>query len=152
LSNIEEHIRRAMEAGEFDNLPGMGKPLHLDENPFEDPEWRMVNHILSSNGFTLPWIETRREIEALTQAAREEIQRSWAWHNRGQADQVKPSFIEAEWNRALEHFQGLVVAINQRIQTYNLDVPSDRFQMRLLSFDREVELTISPPSDTLPDG
>ena len=152
MSNIEEHIRRAMEAGEFDNLPGMGKHLHLDENPLEDPEWRLANHILSSSGFTLPWIETRREIEAMTQAAREELQRSWAWRNKGRADHRQPSFIEAEWNRALERFRELVVAINQRIQSYNLDVPSDRFQLRLMSFDREVVLTISPPSDTLSGG
>ena len=31
-------IEEAMKAGEFDNLPGMGKPLALDEEPY-DPYW-----------------------------------------------------------------------------------------------------------------
>ena len=152
MSNIEEAIRRAMEAGQFDNLPGMGQPLHLDENPLEDPEWRMAHHILRSSGFTLPWIETRREIELMTQTARTEIQRSWAWRKTALADHLTPSFIEAEWNRALELFRERVKEINQRIQNYNLDVPSIQFQLRLLSFEGELVLTISSPSDTLSGG
>ncbi|MGZ3629064.1 MAG: DnaJ family domain-containing protein, partial [Ktedonobacteraceae bacterium] len=31
---IEEQIHQAQSRGEFDNLPGSGKPLNLDENPF----------------------------------------------------------------------------------------------------------------------
>ncbi len=30
---VEEKIRAAMEAGAFNNLPGKGKPLNLEENP-----------------------------------------------------------------------------------------------------------------------
>ena len=152
MTDIEEVIRRAMEAGEFDNLPGMGKPLHLEENPFEDPELRAAHHILSSSGFTLPWIETRREIEAMTQSARDEIQRSWAWRKTALADRLNLSFIEAEWSRALEQFRERVAEINRRIQSYNLEAPSIQFQLRQLSFESELELTISPPSDTLSGG
>ena len=43
--NIEEQIRRAIQEGKFDDLPGKGKPLKLDENPFEESEWRMANKI-----------------------------------------------------------------------------------------------------------
>ena len=31
---IEEQIRDAQARGEFDNLPGFGKPLNLDSNPY----------------------------------------------------------------------------------------------------------------------
>lgn len=34
----EQQIREAMEAGEFDNLPGMGKPIPDDDRPY-DPAW-----------------------------------------------------------------------------------------------------------------
>ena len=152
MNNIEEAIRRAMESGQFDNLPGMGKPLRLDENPFEDPEWRIAHHILSSSGFTLPWIEIRREIEGLIQSARDEIRRSWEWRKTALADRLPPPFIEAEWSRAQERCRERVCDINQRIQNYNLEVPSPRFQLRPLSFESELELTISPPSDTLSGG
>ena len=58
--NIDEQIRQAMQRGDFDDLPGKGKPLDLSENPYEDPGWRMTYRIFKENGYTLPWIETRR--------------------------------------------------------------------------------------------
>jgi hypothetical protein len=79
MSKVEEQICRAMEEGQFDNLPGKGKPLHLEDNPFEDPEWRLAHHVLRSSGFTLPWIEARRELEAAILEARTALRRSWAW-------------------------------------------------------------------------
>ncbi|WP_068271263.1 DUF1992 domain-containing protein [Aldersonia kunmingensis] len=36
-SHVERLIREATERGEFDNLPGKGKPLNLPEN--DDPNW-----------------------------------------------------------------------------------------------------------------
>ena len=48
---VEEQVRRAIEAGEFDNLPGRGKPLDLRAY-FETPEdLRMAYSILKSNNF-----------------------------------------------------------------------------------------------------
>lgn len=34
---VEKQIREAQERGEFDNLPGVGKPLHGLDDP--DPDW-----------------------------------------------------------------------------------------------------------------
>ncbi len=61
MSNIEDHIRRAIEEGKFDDLPGKGKPLKLEDDPFVDPEWRLAHHMLRCSGFSLPWIERRQE-------------------------------------------------------------------------------------------
>ena len=73
MPNIEEHLRKAIEEGKFDNLPGKGKPLHLDEaNPHADPEWELAYHMLKECGFSLPWIETIHEIEKDIDAARKE--------------------------------------------------------------------------------
>ncbi|UCF26898.1 MAG: DUF1992 domain-containing protein, partial [Chloroflexota bacterium] len=69
-SSIEEIIRRAIEEGEFDDLPGKGKPLQLDQNPHQDPEWRAAHNMLKSGGFSLPWIESLGEIEVQMQDAR----------------------------------------------------------------------------------
>ena len=49
--SADEAIRKAMEEGKFDNLPGKGKPLKLDEDPFEDPEWRLANKMLKEGGY-----------------------------------------------------------------------------------------------------
>ena len=62
---VEEQVRRAMEAGEFDNLSGKGKPIDLKAY-FDTPEdLRMAYSILKSNNFVPEEVEMLREIEAL---------------------------------------------------------------------------------------
>jgi DnaJ family protein C protein 28 len=150
MSNVEEHIRRAMEAGAFDNLQGAGKPLNLDENPFEDPEWRTAYRVLQNSGYTLPWIEARREIDVSLEKARHALHRTWEW--RESAPITNEAIVVAEWNKALIKFRDEISAINEHIRSYNLEVPSDRFQMPILDVEREIKLTTRRPSDTLPDG
>lgn len=137
-SSAEEAIRKAMEEGHFDNLPGKGKPLKLDENPFEDPEWRLANKILRDGGFTLPWIEVRREIDLALQGAREALGRSWAWRQSALAQNQPPDFVDAEWRRSVETFREAAAALNRRIRSYNLQVPSARFQLPLVNAEREI--------------
>ena len=60
---VEKKIREAMEKGEFDNLPGKGKPIDLTENPFENPDLRMVHKLLKDAGFAPAFIEERKSIE-----------------------------------------------------------------------------------------
>lgn len=61
---VEEQVRRAIEAGEFDNLPGKGKPIDLRPY-FETPEdLRMAYSVLKSNNFVPEEVELLREISA----------------------------------------------------------------------------------------
>jgi hypothetical protein len=58
-------VRKAIEAGEFDNLPGKGKPIDLKPY-FETPEdLRMTYAILKSNNFVPEEVEVLKEIDAL---------------------------------------------------------------------------------------
>ena len=139
MSNIEDHIRKAMEEGKFDDLPGKGKPLNLDENPFEDPEWRLANRALKNGGFTLPWIEKRAEIAEMLDSTRKALSRTWKWR-QAQLDQGQAlSAVDPEWQRAMAAFQEQVTAINKRILSYNLEAPSGRFQLLPVRFERELE-------------
>lgn len=62
---IEEKIAEAIASGEFDNLPGSGKPLDL-EDYFKAPEdMRMCFGLLKSNDFIPPEVELLKEIEKL---------------------------------------------------------------------------------------
>jgi DnaJ family protein C protein 28 len=60
---VENQIRKAMEKGEFDNLEGAGKPIPLEENPYEPVGMRMVNKILKDNDFAPYWIELGKQID-----------------------------------------------------------------------------------------
>ena len=63
----ERRILEAMERGEFDDLPGKGKPLRLDDDdPAVPEELRMAYRILSNAGLLPPEIELRKEILRLS--------------------------------------------------------------------------------------
>lgn len=151
MPDAEEQIRRAIAEGKFDNLPGKGKPLHLDQNPFEDPDWRLANHVLKTSGFSLPWIEKRNEIEALIQSARTSLMRAQEKRREAVQDDLPASSVNAAWTEALEKFKEELAEINRLILSYNLQAPAAQLQMLQLSIERELELTSSTPSDTLPD-
>ncbi len=138
MSNIEEHIRKAIEEGQFDNLPGKGKPLKLDENPHEDPEWRLAHTMLKNSGFSLPWIETRREIEEALEKSASDLYIAWA--RRGQEMLRHPAFesVQDEWQRAAAAYQQQVAEINKKILVYNLQAPSPRFHLLAINADREI--------------
>jgi hypothetical protein len=66
-------MKKAVERGEFDNLEGAGKPLNLEENPFEPVELHMVHKILKDNGYAPYWIELGKEIDTLGAKLDQEI-------------------------------------------------------------------------------
>ena len=62
---VDEQIRKAIEAGEFDDLSGKGKPIDLRAY-FETPEdLRMAYSILKSNNFVPEEVEMLKDIGAL---------------------------------------------------------------------------------------
>jgi hypothetical protein len=64
---VEALIQEAIERGEFDNLPGKGKPIDLTEY-FETPEEiRVANSILKNAGMTPREVDLLREIAELKQ-------------------------------------------------------------------------------------
>ena len=58
----EEKIKEAMENGEFDNLPGKGKPLKLEEDAWIPEDLRMAYKLLKNAGCIPPELELRNEI------------------------------------------------------------------------------------------
>lgn len=138
MPDIEEQLRRAIEEGKFSNLAGKGKPLHLEDDPHTDPEWRLAYHLLRENGFSLPWLELRREIEAGLQQARHDLTLAWERvQNRTRIPDSSGS-IENEWQHQVEWFNTQVQKLNRRIFDYNLQVPADRFQMRKINPESEI--------------
>lgn len=129
----EDPIRKAIEDGQFDNLPGKGKPLHLDENPYADPEWWLAHHVLQNAGYTLPWIELRQEIEVEIEAARRELQ--LAWDQQALVEQMEAA---ARWQWAIARFEEQAAVINRKIRDYNLQTPNLHFQMRGLNAPVEI--------------
>ncbi len=145
MPNIEELLKKAMQEGKFDNLPGKGKPLHMEEtNPHADPEWELAYGMLKEAGYSLPWIETLREIGTDLEAARNDLRIAWRCYQDA-GEQSKPG-AEAVWKRAQQAFRTKIEALNKRIRDYNLQVPTTRFQRPVLNCVVEMDrITITHP-------
>ncbi|MEE8397466.1 MAG: DUF1992 domain-containing protein [Desulfobacterales bacterium] len=65
IKSVEEQIKAAMARGEFDNLPGKGKPLDLETYFKTPPHLRMAFHILKGSGYLPYELTLRKEIEDL---------------------------------------------------------------------------------------
>ena len=61
----EQRIADAIRRGEFDHLPGAGRPLDLQDEPLVEPEQRMANRILRNAGVAPAEVLLRREIAEL---------------------------------------------------------------------------------------
>ena len=108
----ERKIREAMAEGAFDNLTGKGRPLNLEEDPYEDPSLRMAHRLLRNNGFAPAWIEEAKDLEHAVEKARRDLTRALAGCG------------------TLDGFREQVAEINRRILTHNLKTPSTQFHMR----------------------
>ncbi len=120
----EARITAAMEAGEFDRLPGKGAPLRLEDDSMIPPEWRMAFRLLRNAGLAPAWIEARQEIDEAVTLTRSAL---------AAAPVDEPGRAEA-----LRRFADQAADLNRRIALFNLSVPSPRWARSLIGVDREI--------------
>jgi DnaJ family protein C protein 28 len=142
---IDQQIRQAQERGDFDNLPGKGKPLDLTPNPYaRDRE--LAFKILKDAGYAPEWIELDKAIRGRLERARATLARSREWRETrlgelaGRCDrwsEAERDRVLTGWRKALAAFEEEVGVINQEIVELNLKVPSPRFQRSKIDAVRE---------------
>jgi hypothetical protein len=74
----ERRIREAQERGEFNDLPGMGLPLTLDDDVLVPEDLRVAYRLLKNAGFVPPELAAHgeiRELEQLLQATEDDGER-----------------------------------------------------------------------------
>ncbi len=128
VSSIEEQILAAQERGAFDNLPGTGQPLKLDENVFAGDKAAGYS-LLKSNGYAPAEIELAREIHL--ELAR--LEKSCATlSSRGQYLRHRrvPPFASEKHafntsvTRTLNAYTNGLYEIQRKILTLNLTTPT----------------------------
>ena len=124
---IEEQIRQAQERGEFDNLPGFGKPLNLENNPYEGDK-ALGYSMLKSNGLAPREIELFKDIRTEYERVEAKLERL---RRRGQElcrrrvapfPSEKRAFNNAV-EKAAEGYEQALRELNRKILTLNLVVP-----------------------------
>ena len=102
---VEAIIKEAMERGEFDNLPGKGKPIDLTQY-FETPEEvRLVNSVLKNAGMTSREVDLLKEVAELKQilAAVFDEQKKQEIEKQIQQKQVEFSLLMERQKRQRSH-------------------------------------------------
>ncbi|WP_068542590.1 DnaJ family domain-containing protein [Thermodesulfatator autotrophicus] len=61
----EQRIQKAIQKGEFENLPGKGKPLELEDLSHVPEELRLAYKVLKNAGFLPPEAELLKEIRTV---------------------------------------------------------------------------------------
>lgn len=61
----EQRIQEAIKNGEFDNLPGKGKPIELEDLSHVPEELRLAYKVLKNAGFLPPEVELLKEIKTV---------------------------------------------------------------------------------------
>ena len=73
------YAQEAMATGAFDDLPGQGKPLISNENPFEAMSGEALAHrVLKNAGCAPGWVEQGKEIRQALLNARSNLALEWA--------------------------------------------------------------------------
>jgi|SRR6266487_1110608 len=125
---IDEQIREAQDRGEFDNLPGKGKPLNLDDNLFTGDK-AMAYNLLKQNGYAPPEIELAKEIRTEFEKAQEKLEKLRHQRKSLCTRRIPPFGSEKRaFNHAVEkattEYDQLLRELNRKILNLNLITPA----------------------------
>ncbi|XP_066593906.1 dnaJ homolog subfamily C member 28 isoform X2 [Prorops nasuta] len=146
---VEDLIQEAMNKGEFNDLPGKGKPLKNNsssQNPYVDFVTHKLNQVLIDNGFTPEWIQLSKEIRDSTQ----EIKNNLSNMRNNFNPEPLNSEEQSKWAVIVESYRFLENQINKKIDKYNLLVPL--LQKQMIHINLEViarEILSKSPEKTL---
>ncbi|XP_031553102.1 dnaJ homolog subfamily C member 28-like [Actinia tenebrosa] len=118
---VEDLIQEAMSKGEFQNLPGSGKPFTKDplRDPYMDSGTHRLNQILLDSGYVPDWIALEKEIREDYATLKNKI--------RIKREQLGPMPFTKEDHQKWSNFEkGLtqkVQLIDRKIDKLNLIVP-----------------------------
>ncbi|MDX1663490.1 MAG: DnaJ family domain-containing protein [Candidatus Promineifilaceae bacterium] len=135
---IDRVIEEALKAGKFENLPGQGKPLQLNKNPYAQ-EQALAFELLQNNDYTLPWIAERNELLEAVADLREELITAWQrYRRRMHAPDPTQEPAQRAWDAYLREMEVAVTALNKKIDHANMNIPVARLELLKLNLDREL--------------
>lgn len=111
INVVEQRIWHSMEEGQFENLPGKGKPLDLSTNPHADPAEDTLYRILSKNGCAPEWVELNKEIRNRITEWRTALKKAWSF---------KGSQDDAKWAECSEALKLQLRDINNKVSPMHM--------------------------------
>jgi DnaJ family protein C protein 28 len=121
MDPIEKILEEARKRGDFDNLPGAGKPQDLSENPYVPADWRMAYRMLAGNGFAPEVVESDKALRQASTALAASLDTFAArWQRLSGPERQSRLEERATFLRA---YEADVRALNSRIHGFNYTAP-----------------------------
>lgn len=137
---IEDLIEDGRQQGLFDNLPGKGKPLNLNQNPYSANN-EIANSLLKDNQMVPAWLAQRNGIQEQIDAFRVQILRAWRRYEqeyRFALDEGIRSGLIIGWDDEVRKLDEKAAQINKQVDSYNLKRPLDNLEIYKLRLDEEL--------------
>ncbi|HLZ24122.1 MAG TPA: DnaJ family domain-containing protein [Ktedonobacterales bacterium] len=140
---IEEQITEAQKRGDFDNLPGAGKPLRIEKNVFAGDK-ALAYSLLKNNQLAPPEIERAKEIDAAMARAEELLvtlrrRRDTLRLKLGRAFASDRRAYNLLRNKTRARYDESLRAINSNVLSLNIIVPP-ALHRRLLDVDAKLRV------------
>ena len=119
-SAIDKLLRDAQQSEDWKNLPGEGRPLALDDNPYTPSDQRMAFKILKDNDMAPAWIMESKALEA----KREKL--------IAQIEKARQSAAPAPTQKLRDSVRDF----NNEVLSYNLKVPPGITHKRFIDLNR----------------
>ena len=106
-SLIDRIVDDAQSKGLFENLPGAGKPLNLEEPDPYSYDQRIAYKLLKDNNYTLPWIAERNEMLAQIEQFRQGLSVTWLdyrQHYHTAPSETHRMALRLDWTRQCGRF------------------------------------------------
>lgn len=144
--SIDDQIRRAIAEGRMSNLPGEGKPLRLDEDPYTPDDLKLAHRMLKEQGFAPEWMMHGKYIDERLERLKRSIKRGVDAYRGALADAARstePALrtqeAEAAWSQTRLTLVEAGRALNREITSYNLKVPTGVTHKHYIDVAREIE-------------
>jgi hypothetical protein len=141
-SLVERLIREAQARGDFDALPGHGRPLLLDEDPREG-DMGLAFHMLRNARLAPPWIEADKQVRACIDDLDRMLEQARAPGRQAVAGRISRHRLHRQLDQLIETHDEAVTRLNAAAPSLALHRrPMDRdAQRRRL----DVALGLTPP-------
>jgi DnaJ family protein C protein 28 len=142
---VEDLIEDGRRRGLFDDLPGSGRPLDLEQNVYEGSA-ALANKLMKDNDIRPAWLLQRLGVGEKIDALRADIGRAWARyrdsHAHAPADH-RPA-LSIGWDESCRRWEEQIVSLNKEIATYNLKRPNGQPELFKLRLDEELRRVDAP--------
>jgi hypothetical protein len=122
MSLIDEQIEDARRKGHFDDLPGAGKPLKLDDDSHTPEHLRMAHKLMRDNNIPPEWVTQGKELDAAREQLAADVRRALRLN--------QPAALAAVREAAAKY--------NRQVLSYNLKVPQGITHKPNFDIEREL--------------